>query len=114
MPDNPSWLTCLIISPVLGMENQFPGKKLNLGKLNAEQTERRRQQLEAFLQELFDMVLTPSAKQALEQFLEVRDNEPATTIQLEIPTTAHESASAGKQEYYAYLLSNTCARGLPL
>lgn len=54
------------------MENQFPGKRL--GKLNAEQTERRRQQLEAFLKELLESMITAAVKVALYDFLEIRSH----------------------------------------
>jgi len=61
------------------MENQFPGKKLSLVKLNAEQTARRRAALEAFLQELFEMMLTPPVKHALEQFFEFHETEAVSS-----------------------------------
>lgn len=57
-----------------GLEHQFPPKKI--GKLSPEQTEKRRQQLEAFLRELVDTILSPPVKLALHDFLDIKDEAP--------------------------------------
>lgn len=64
-------------SVITGLEHQFPPKKI--GKLNAEQTARRAGQLEAFLQELLDTILSANVKSALLDFLEIKEDMRTST-----------------------------------
>jgi hypothetical protein len=64
-------------SLITGLEHQFPPKKI--GKLNAEQTARRAGQLEAFLQELLDTILSANVKSALLEFLEIKEDMRTST-----------------------------------
>ena len=67
------------------MENQFPGKKI--GKLSAEQTAKRRQQLEAFLQELLDTILSSFVKSTIDEFLGIM-RDPSSAADAALPTAA--------------------------
>jgi len=80
-------------------QNPFPGKALLGGKLNAAQTEKRREQLEAWLQELFDMQHAV-VQRTLTEFLDEPSTTTSSTTTSTTTTSTTSTTTTTKQEAF--------------